>query len=83
MTPVEIKQAVRNALSEVAPEVDIDTIDPAKDLREQADIDSVGFLTFVIVLHRALDIEIPDADLPKLVTLNDCAAYLRERLNRG
>lgn len=79
----QIKEVIRRALSEVAPEVDLETIDPAKDLREQADIDSVGFLTFVIGLHRELNIEIPDADAPKLITLNGCAEYLRGRLNRG
>lgn len=79
----EIREVIRRALSDVAPEVDLDTIDPAKDLREQADIDSVGFLTFVIGLHRALNIEIPDADAPKLTTLNGCTAYLRDRVIRG
>jgi acyl carrier protein len=79
----EVREVIRRALSEVAPEVDLDAIDPAKDLREQADIDSVGFLTFVIGLHRELNIEIPDADAPKLVTLNGCAEYLTGRLDRG
>jgi acyl carrier protein len=72
----EIRQIVRQALSNVAPEVDLDAIDPAKDLRDQIDIDSVDFLNFVIGLHKALGIEIPDADVPKLVTLNGCVAYL-------
>lgn len=76
MSEVEIKQAVRDALSNVAPEVDLNTIDPAKDLRDQIDIDSVDFLNFVIGLHKELGVEIPDADLPKLTTLNGCVAYL-------
>ena len=81
--PAEVREVIRRALSEVAPEVDLDTIDPAKDLREQADIDSVGFLTFVIGLHRELKIEIPDADAPKLITLNGCSEYLMNRLDRS
>ena len=76
MTEVEIKQAVRDALSNVAPEVDIESIDPAKDLRDQIDIDSVDFLNFVIGLHKELNIDIPDADVAKLTTLNGCVAYL-------
>jgi acyl carrier protein len=78
----QVREIIRRALSDVAPEIDLDTIDPAKDLREQADVDSVGFLTFVIGLHRGLNIEIPDADAPKLITLNGCAEYLMDRLNR-
>jgi len=76
MTEVEIKQAVRDALSNVAPEVDLDAIDPAKDLRDQIDIDSVDFLNFVIGLHKELNLDIPDADVAKLTTLNGCVAYL-------
>ncbi len=80
MTESEIRQIVREALSNVAPEVDLDAIDPAKDLREQIDIDSVDFLNFVIGLHKELGIEIPDADVPKLGTLNGCVAYLQSRI---
>lgn len=76
MTESEIWQVVREALSNVAPEVDLNAIDPAKDLRDQIDIDSVDFLNFVIGLHNELGVEIPDADVPKLVTLNGCVGYL-------
>lgn len=81
MTEAEIKQAVREALSNVAPEVDYNAIDPAKDLRDQIDIDSVDFLNFVIGLHKELNIEIPDADIAKLTTLNGCVVYLMSRVH--
>jgi acyl carrier protein len=55
-------------------------IDPAKDLRDQIDIDSVDFLNFVIGLHKALGIEIPDADVSKLASLNSCIGYLVSRV---
>jgi acyl carrier protein len=79
MTEAEIRHIVRQALSNVAPEVDLDAIDPAKDLRDQIDIDSVDFLNFVIGLHKELGIEIPDADAPKLASLNSCIGYLVSR----
>jgi len=81
MTEVEVKKAVRDALSNIAPEVDLDGIDPAKDLRDQIDIDSVDFLNFVIGLHKELNVEIPDADVSKLATLNGCVSYLRAKLD--
>ena len=81
MREAEIKQAVREALSNVAPEVDYNAIDPAKDLRDQIDIDSVDFLNFVIGLHKELNIEIPDADIAKLTTLNGCVVYLMSRVH--
>ena len=83
MTEAEVKQVVRDALGNVAPEVDVDAIDPGKDLRDQIDIDSVDFLNFVIGLHKALNIEIPDADVAKLITLNGCVAYLSAKVNQA
>ena len=83
MTEAEVKQVVRDALGNVAPEVDVGALNPAKDLRDQIDIDSVDFLNFVIGLHKALNVEIPDADVAKLSTLNGCVAYLSAKINRA
>jgi acyl carrier protein len=79
-TESDIREIVKRALSNIAPEIDLDAIDPGKDLREQMDIDSVDFLNFVIGLHKELNIEIPDADVAKLTTFNGCVAYLTARL---
>lgn len=76
----EIKDVTLRVLSGIAPEVDVGALDPAKDLRDQIDIDSVDFLNFVIGLHKELGVEIPDADVPKLATLNGCVAYLHAKV---
>ena len=81
MTEAEIKQLVHEVLSNIAPEVDVETIDPVRELRDQIDIDSVDFLNFVIGLHKELGIEIPDADVGKLTTIEGCIAYLMTRAN--
>ncbi|MGE5302830.1 MAG: hypothetical protein ACM3TN_05845 [Alphaproteobacteria bacterium] len=46
------------------------------------DIDSVDFLNFVIGLHKDFQIEIPDADMPKLASLNSCVEYLGSRVKQ-
>jgi len=61
----EIREVVLRPLGKVTPEVDLDSINPSKNLRDQIDIDSVDFLNFVIGLHEELHIEIPDADVAK------------------
>lgn len=76
MTEGEIKRVVQEALSNVAPEADLSAIDPAKDWRDQIDVDSVDFLNFVIGVHKTINIDIPDADFPKLTTVNGCVSYL-------
>jgi acyl carrier protein len=74
-----MRQVVRQALGNVAPEADFESIDPGKDLRDQIDIESVDFLNFVIGLHKELNVDIPDADVAKLVTLHGCVAYLTDK----
>jgi len=78
MTDAELKTLVMDTILEIAPEADFETLDPDDGLREQLDLDSMDFLNVVIGLHEALGIDIPEADYPKLFTLNDAVAYLRE-----
>jgi acyl carrier protein len=79
----QIKEVVLRVLNGIAPEVDIDSIHPNRDLRDQIDIDSVDFLNFVIGLHNNFGIEIPDADIPKLASLNSCIGYLLSRVKQS
>lgn len=79
MTKDEIQEVVLRVLGRIAPEADLNAIDPRVSLRDQLDIDSVDFLNFVIGLHKELGVEIPDADLSKLSSLNGCVNYLVSR----
>ena len=79
----EIKEVVLRALNNVAPEVDLASIDPSRDLRDQMDIDSVDFLNFVLGLHKELGVDIPDADVAKITTLDKCVDYLVSRVKQN
>jgi acyl carrier protein len=76
MTRDEIRTAVLRALSDVAPEIDPAQIRPDISLRDQIDIDSMDFLNFLIAVHKATGIEIPESDYPKLATLDGCVDYV-------
>jgi acyl carrier protein len=39
----------------------------------------MDFLNFVIALHEKLGVDIPEADYPKLVTLDRAVGYLTAR----
>jgi acyl carrier protein len=78
----DMREVVLRVLGDIAPEIDLNSIDADANLRDQIDIDSVDFLNFVIGLHKALAIEIPDADLPKLATLNNWTAYLASKTGK-
>lgn len=81
MTRDEIIAAVVDELGKIAPEIDPDLIDRTADLREEFDIDSMDFLTFVTALHERMGIDIPEADYAKLETLDATVAYLETKLD--
>jgi acyl carrier protein len=76
MTRDEIRETVVRVLGKIAPEADLSQIKPNLRIRDQLDIDSMDLLTFVIELHKELKMEIPEADYPKLSTLDGCINYL-------
>lgn len=79
MTKDELKEIVLYVLGQIAPEADMSQIKPDLRIRDQLDIDSMDLLNFVVGLHKELQVEIPEADYPKLVTLNGCVDYLAIR----
>ena len=80
MTTDEIRDTVLRMLSEIAPEADLAAIKPDVDFRDQLDLDSMDLLNFVIAVDQELHVEIPEADYPRLASLDGFVAYLGERL---
>jgi len=80
VTDDQIKALVLAELNKIAPEVELDQIDPAVDLREQVDLDSMDLLNLAIAIHQATGVDIPEADYPQMASLNGCVAYLRSRI---
>jgi acyl carrier protein len=75
----DLRAAVLRALGDVAPEADLTSLAPDVPFREQLDLDSMDILNFAVGLHAALGVEIPEADYPKLATLDACVGYLASR----
>lgn len=82
MTDTELTAAIVEGLRRVAPEADPARLAPAAPLRETLDIDSFDFLNFLVGLHKALGVEIPESDYGQLTTLESLRAYLRARVTR-
>jgi acyl carrier protein len=76
----ELRSAIVAALTEIAPEIDPGALDPAKLLREQVDLDSADWLNFLVALHARLGVDIPDADVARLTTLDKLVDYCSARL---
>ena len=75
----DLRATIVRVLGDVAPEADLASLEPDVAFREQLDLDSMDLLNFVVGLHGALGVEIPEADYPKLTTLDACVEYLDAR----
>ena len=80
MTGRDLRQIVLDALASVAPELDETSIVPDQSFRDQLDIDSMDFLNYVIALHEALNIDIPESDYIQVSTIDNAVAYLSKKL---
>lgn len=67
---------VMSLLRAIAPELEPDTLNPARPLRSQVDLDSMDWLNFLVSLHERFGVTIPEADYARLVSFNDVLDYL-------
>lgn len=80
MNASEIRAVALATLLSIAPEVEADALRGDRPLRSQVDLDSMDWLNFLLGLHEKLQVEIPEADYARLVTLDDVVAYLQRKL---
>ena len=76
MDAEKIKSEVIAVLVDVAPEVEVASLDPAKNFRDQFEFDSIDFVDLMLRLEKRLGIPIPQSDYPKLSSLNGALRYL-------
>jgi acyl carrier protein len=76
MNETEARSLVLDVLSGIAPEADFAALRGKAQLRDELDLDSMDFLNFIAALHERTRIDIPEADYPKLSTLDGAVTYL-------
>jgi acyl carrier protein len=77
MTDEELDSALREELHKIAPDMEIEDIDPMGDLREEFDIDSMDFLNLVSALSKRLGLPMPEEDYDEMGSYNAMLAYLK------
>ena len=80
MTPDEIRAAILDALADIAPEIDPPSLRGDLDLRQQVDVDSMDMLNLVIGVHQRTGVDIPEAEYPRLTTLDAIATFVETAL---
>ena len=82
MSEDDIRVRVIKTLSGIVPELEPRNLKPAVSLRDQLDIDSMDFLNFLIALHEEFGVDVPEADAPKLGSIDACVDYLAQALRQ-
>jgi acyl carrier protein len=76
MTRTQIWARLTAILRRFLPDFDTKALAPDASLRKALAADSMDVLNFVVAIHDELGIDIPEADYPKIDTLDDCLDYL-------
>jgi acyl carrier protein len=72
----DARHLFQDLLHRVAPEVDLDDVDPGALLQEEMDLDSMDFLRLVTTLYEETGIDVPERDYPRLATVEGFIGYL-------
>ena len=80
MTNDQIKQAILQIISVIAPDEDLSRLKSDVALREQLELDSMDFLDIVMELRKRYKVEVPEADYGHLASLDSCVTYLAPKL---
>jgi len=81
MTETEIRRQVFDILHRIAPEADLDKLDPAEDLRGALDIDSFDFLNVIVGLNEKFGVNIPETEYRQISTLKAMTEYLKKKVS--
>lgn len=79
MDEQQVRAMAAEVLANLAPEADLGTVARSADLRDALDLDSMDFLNFIIGLSQRSGVNIPDADAPRLTTLDGIVRYFAQR----
>lgn len=76
MTSAEIREAVLDILSGIAPDDDLTDLKDDVPFREQLELDSMDFLDIVMELRKRYRVQIPEDDYMELRSMDSTVAYL-------
>lgn len=80
MTADEIREAILEILSDIAPDEDLSDLKEDVSFRDQLDMDSMDFLDIVMELRKRYRIQIPEEDYPELASMESTVKYLEPRM---
>ena len=76
MTTADIREAVLDILSGIAPDEDLSQLKDDVPFREQLELDSMDFLDIVMELRKRYRVQIPEDDYMELRSMDSTVVYL-------
>ncbi len=80
MAPEEIRQAIVDILSDIAPDEDLSHLDDSVNFRDQMELDSMDFLDIVMELRKRYRVQVPEEDYPQLASMDTTVSYLEPKM---
>ena len=80
MTADDIKRAIVDILSDIAPDEDLTGLEEDVPFRDQLELDSMDFLDIVMELRKRYRIQIPEEDYTALASMKSTVEYLEPRM---
>lgn len=75
----ELRKAVLEELSGIAPDIDLTSFDDQADLQNEYDLDSMDALNLAAAVHKRLGVNIPDQDYARMHCIAELLDYLETR----
>ena len=80
MTADDIREAIVEILSDIAPDEDLSELKEDVAFRDQLELDSMDFLDIVMELRKRYRIQIPEEEYTELASMNSTVTYLEPRM---
>ena len=75
------RQTILDAIERIAPDVDASTLPDDVDFREEAELDSMDFLSVLNAIQDATGVEVPEIDYAEIMTIAQFSEYLAGRFS--
>ncbi|MFQ3234775.1 MAG: acyl carrier protein [Paraglaciecola sp.] len=79
MSTSDIKTSLCRLILHIAPEADIDSLDPSADMRDELDLDSMDFLRLLTSIDKKMQVNIPESDYGQVNSLQALTEYIAKR----
>jgi acyl carrier protein len=71
-----VKADVKDIFHHIAPDIEFDTLDLSRPLRDQVEIDSLDFYNVLVQIHKRLGVNVPDSVLLELNNLDGLIDFI-------